>query len=93
MTRKRAAQIDDDPPEPAKPTDHDVDHLMRLLSWARANGYRLGPTVQIGTVIANVADLRQLKREGLEGSVGEVDAGPYAEHGLSPHDVPADGTG
>lgn len=91
MTRKRPAEIEDEPPTAAQPGDNDVDHLMRLLSWGRANGYMLGPTVKVGDVTVHVQDIRLAKREGaLEQP--QAQPGIYEEHGLTTTDVPVDGT-
>lgn len=42
----------------------DVGQLIMLLEYARARGFQVGPTVQIGSVIAQVRDLRQVDPEG-----------------------------
>jgi hypothetical protein len=41
--------------------DDDVARLARLLDWARENGYRIGPVVEVGTVKCQVLDQRQAK--------------------------------
>lgn len=53
----------------------DVGQLIYLLEWARQRGFRIGPTIQIGTVIVQVADKRASERER------EPDLGIFAEHG------------
>lgn len=52
--------IDDDgnivaPPPPDSP----VAQIVWLLEYGRKRGFRIGPTVQIGDTIVQVADLRQ----------------------------------
>jgi len=87
---KRTEHADEDEKPPAAlPTDQNCDHLMRLLSWGRANGYRIGPTVQVGDVIVQVADIRQAKKD-LDG--GPTERTVYEEAGLTESDEPAPGT-
>lgn len=83
------ARSDDQRP-PLEPTDH-VERAIRLLTWARAAGFRVGPTLQVGDVTMQVDDVRQRKQEGIGGEPQRM-TGPYAEHGLDDDDVPAPGT-
>jgi len=46
-------------------TKADLDELMRLLTFGREKGFRIGPEVTIGCISVKVADLRQVKKEGL----------------------------
>lgn len=60
MARKKTEVIDDDgnewaPPEPGTP----IAHVIYLLEYGRKRGFRIGPTVQVGDTIVQVADLRQ----------------------------------
>ena len=60
MARKRTEIIDDEgnelpPPEPGTP----VANLIYLLEWGRKRGFRIGPTVKMGELVAQVRDLRQ----------------------------------
>lgn len=92
MARKRAQSAPPDPDEDpplAAPGDNDVDHLMRLLSWGRANGYRIGPMVTVGNVSAQVADIRQARKD-LGAEAGEPTV--YEEHGITEHDRVVEGT-
>lgn len=60
------------PPAP----NSDVGQLIYLLEWGRQRGFRIGPRVQIGEVVLELADLRQDTSRG----IGE---GPdiWTEHG------------
>jgi hypothetical protein len=72
--------------------ESDVEHLVWLLEVCRQRGYRLGPTVQVGSVIAHVADLRIGAREGLD-TAGPPPGSVWKEHGHDPdRDVPVEGT-
>lgn len=76
---------------PAKtPSSADVASAIKLLEWARAKGFRIGPTLHVGSVTMQVSDVRQLKLEALDRG-GPVDDGPYAEAGLGDAE-PAEGT-
>ncbi len=60
MSRKKNEVIDDDgnvlsPPEPGSP----VAQIIYLLEYARARGFRIGPSVQVSDTIVQVRDLRQ----------------------------------
>jgi hypothetical protein len=60
MVRRKTEIIDDDGNElaPPDPTSH-VGQVIYLLEYGRKRGFRIGPTVQIGDVIVQVADIRQ----------------------------------
>lgn len=61
------------PPDPTTP----VGQLIYLIEWARIRGVRIGPAVQIGDLVIQIADLRQT-----EGSRdAPVDPGWLAAHG------------
>lgn len=36
----------------------DLGQLTTLLEWARIRGFRIGPAVQIGSIVVQVEDLR-----------------------------------
>jgi hypothetical protein len=46
-----------DPPPP----DHPVHAVIYLLEYGRKRGFKIGPTVQVGDTIVQVADLRQAR--------------------------------
>lgn len=46
------------------PPDSDVGQLLYLLEYGRQRGFRIGPRVQIGDVVLEVADLRQNEGSG-----------------------------
>lgn len=63
--RTTVAQMADDGKIPPLFGDTDVEQLVWLLEVCRQRGYRIGPTVQVGTVIAQVTDVRLTSMEGL----------------------------
>lgn len=73
MNRKHEIADDDgniiNPPSP----DSDVMQLIYLLEYGRTRGFKIGPTVQIGTVIVQVADIRQAKMEHTESAQPDLD--------------------
>lgn len=59
--KKRDEVVDDDGnviPPPL--VGSDVAQLIYLLEYGRKRGFKIGPTVQVGDVIAQVTDLRQV---------------------------------
>lgn len=58
------------------PEDSPVHAVMYLLEWARQRDFQIGPMVQIGDVIVQVADRRQQR-----GTPGAPDRGVWAAHG------------
>lgn len=56
----------------------DVVKVVYLLEWARARGFKVGPAVQVGDVILQVQDLRQI--EGRQ-SRDEPTRDIWQEHG------------
>lgn len=44
---------------PLPPAESDLAQLIQLLEYGRKRGFRIGPTVQIGRLTVQVADLRQ----------------------------------
>lgn len=75
---------------PQGPRD-DVSRTMDLLVWGRKNGFRIGPTVKVGTVEILVQDVRLDKREALRGDRGDdASIDIVTAHGGG--DAPADGT-
>lgn len=44
---------------PTPPPDSAVSQIVWLLEYGRTRGFRIGPTVQVGDTIIQVADLRQ----------------------------------
>lgn len=44
---------------PVPPAESDLAQLIQLLEYGRKRGFRIGPTVQIGKLTVQVADLRQ----------------------------------
>lgn len=97
MSRKRLTPADleaeGDAPPSAAPGDRDVDDVMRLLLWARAKGFDVGPVVRVGGCTIQVDDLRQTKQDGLGSSAPMPDRTIYEEHGIAADDLPVDGTG
>lgn len=81
--RTTVAQMTDDGKIPALFGDTDVEQLVWLLEVCRQRGYRLGPTVQVGSVIAHVADLRIASREGLDAVSAPMKSG-LEEAGFDP---------
>jgi hypothetical protein len=74
----RPPDVDEDGnPIGAPDPQSDAGRLIYLLEWARLRGFRLGPTLQIGGLIVQVADLRQVEGRG----GGERDPGPWVTHG------------
>ena len=59
--------------------DSDVGRLVYLLEWARRRGFRIGPTVRVGTLILQVQDLRQDEGQRIAGN--EPDPGPWRTAG------------
>ena len=57
----------------------DVAQLIYLLEYARARGYRVGPTIQVGGLTVQVRDLRQT--EGRAGADDPPDEGPWKAAG------------
>lgn len=54
----------------------DAGQLVALLEWARKRGFRIGPTVKIGAVVAQVEDLRQTEGRGTQ---PVPDMGPFED--------------
>ena len=48
---------------PLPPDESDLAQLIQLLEYGRRRGFRIGPTVQIGKLTVQVADLRQDEHE------------------------------
>lgn len=46
-----------------KPSTDNVDRAIRLLTWARAKGFKVGPVIVVGDVTLSVEDVRQPKIE------------------------------
>jgi hypothetical protein len=69
---------DDGNPLALPAADSNVGQLIYLLEWARVRGFRVGPTVQVGTLIVQVSDLRQT--EGRQGR-DLTDDGPWRAAG------------
>lgn len=70
--------------------DDDVVRAAWLLEWARDRGYRIGPNLQVGGVIMNVVDLRQMK----DANIAQTEPEPSVEEyfGIDPDAIPAEGT-
>lgn len=49
---------------PLPPVESDLAQLIQLLEYGRKRGFRIGPTVQIGKIAVQVADLRQDEHTG-----------------------------
>ncbi len=78
MAIKRNVPIDDDGNVlPPPPPDSDVGQAIYLLEYGRLRGFRLGPTIQIGSVILQVQDLRLDSKKATE----TPDRGIWEEHG------------
>lgn len=63
---------------PVPPADSDLAQLIQLLEYGRRRGFRIGPTVQIGKLAVQVADLRQDEEPG---RAGLDDPGPWKAAG------------
>lgn len=72
---------------PAAPDD-DVTRFIRLMTWARDKGFRIGPFVECGTIKAQIADIRQSKGD-LHTPI-EPEATVMEEYGAK--DQPVEGT-
>ena len=73
MTRRHEI-IDDDgnvlqPPEPGT----DAAHAIYLLEYGRKRGFRIGPTLKVGEVLLQVADLHQAAQQSREDHVPDLD--------------------
>ena len=73
MTRRHEI-IDDDgnvlaPPEPGT----DTAHAIYLLEYARKRGFRIGPTLKVGELVVQVADLRQASQQAKDDHVPDLD--------------------
>jgi len=73
MNRKHEISDDDGNIINTPAPDSDVMQLIYLLEYARTRGFKIGPTVQIGTVIVQVADIRQAKMEQREQTQPDLD--------------------
>jgi hypothetical protein len=62
---------------PVPSPDSDLSQLIALLEYGRKRGFRIGPTVQVGSITTQIADLRQ--DEG--GGELEKDPGPWRAAG------------
>jgi hypothetical protein len=62
---------------PVPTPDSDLAQLIALLEYGRKRGFRIGPTVQVGKIATQIADLRQ--DEGGGGT--ENDPGPWRAAG------------
>lgn len=75
--KDRRPDHDDDGNELTPPSpDSDIGQLIYLLEYGRQRGFRIGPRVQIGDVVLEVADLRQADERGT-GSDTDI----WTEHG------------
>ena len=73
MTRRHEI-IDDDgnvlqPPEPGT----DAAHAIYLLEYGRKRGFRIGPTLKVGELVVQVADLRQASQQAKDDHVPDLD--------------------
>ncbi len=68
----------------------EVDELIRLATWARSNGYRIG-AVKIGSLSLQIADLRIDDHEGLKPDQHQP-RGIWADAGMADGPLPTDGT-
>lgn len=71
---------DDGNPIVTPPPNADVVALVYLLTWARASGFRVGPTIRVGSLVLQVQDLRQARKEG-RGEPLPPDSGPWKDAG------------
>lgn len=71
---------------PVPPAASDLAQLIQLLEYGRKRGFRIGPTVQIGALTVQVADLRQDKVERI-GTPDENDPGPWRAAGYEGDDA------
>lgn len=65
---------------PVPPAASDLAQLIQLLEYGRRRGFRIGPTIRVGSIVTSIIDLRQdeLPR-GAEGP-GEIDPWVAAGH-------------
>ena len=67
---------------PIDPTT-DVGMLVQLLEWGRRRGFKIGPTIQVGTVTVQVEDIRL--RENARAGEKKPDEGDiYVNAGYDP---------
>lgn len=59
-----------------------VDQLTKLLEWARAKDFHVGPYVRIDGLVVQVQDLRQAQRYGAPPA--PPDEGPWKAVGYDP---------
>jgi hypothetical protein len=71
-------------------TKEDMDELIRLATWCRQNGWRLGD-VRVGSVEVSMRDIRQPSIEPLREAA--KDPTIWEQHGMDENGVPiGDGT-
>ncbi len=63
---------------PVPPPESDLATLIQLLEYARRRGFRVGPTVKVGSIVTQVQDMRQDET----GRDLPADPGPWAAAGL-----------
>lgn len=70
---------EDGDPLPIPPAGSDLAALIQLLEFGRRKGFRIGPTVRVGSIVLQVKDLRQPEADGAR----DVDPEPgiFAQHG------------
>lgn len=63
------------------PADSDVHAIIYLLEYGRSRGFQIGPTIQVGSVIVQVADLRQAAAHSAAGRKSEPETSVWKAHG------------
>jgi hypothetical protein len=61
------------------PPEHPVMAVIYLLEYGRKRGFKIGPTVQVGDTIVQVADLRQAARQAENAQNNRSDLDPDSD--------------
>lgn len=84
MATKNPFQVIDDngniinPPDPGS----DVGSMIYFLEYCRARDFMVGPTIQVGSTIVQVRDLRQMRAQQDQVKAGTGEGDIWKENGF-----------